>query len=130
MSVVVVVAPHPDDETLGCGGTLLRHHANGDEIHWLIMTTITEQVGYSKDNVNIRRQEIDSVAEKYQFTSVYQAQFITSMLDTVANNKLISTVSSFINKVKPDTIYTPYRNDIHSDHAAVFDAVASCTKSF
>ena len=37
MSKVLVIAPHPDDETLGCGGTLFRHKANGDEIYWLIV---------------------------------------------------------------------------------------------
>jgi len=37
---ILVVAPHPDDETLGCGGTLLRHKKNGDEIYWMIVTNI------------------------------------------------------------------------------------------
>ena len=37
---VLVIAVHPDDETLGCGGTLLKHKANGDDIYWLIVTTI------------------------------------------------------------------------------------------
>mgnify|MGYP004007698689 CR=1 FL=1 len=127
---ILVVAPHPDDETLGCGGTLLRHHADGDEIHWLIMTTITEKAGFSKERIESRKQEIDTVAEKYQFSSVRQTQYVTTTLDIVANNELISEISDFIGKVKPDTIYVPYRNDIHSDHTAVFDAVVSCTKSF
>ena len=35
---VLIIAVHPDDETLGCGGTLLKHKNNGDEIHWLICT--------------------------------------------------------------------------------------------
>ena len=35
---VLCVAVHPDDETLGCGGTLLKHKANGDEIYWLLLT--------------------------------------------------------------------------------------------
>ena len=39
-NVVICVAPHPDDETLGCGASLLRHAAEGDDVHWLIMTTI------------------------------------------------------------------------------------------
>ena len=37
---VLIVAVHPDDETLGCGGTLLKHRANGDQTHWLICTSI------------------------------------------------------------------------------------------
>ena len=130
MSVVVVVAPHPDDETLGCGGTLFKHQAEGDEIHWLIMTTIIEQDDFEKGCIARRKQEISMVAEKYQFTSIHQAQFATTTLDAVANNKLIAEVANFFKKVKPDTICLPYRNDVHSDHSAVFDAVASCTKSF
>ena len=39
MSNVLVVAPHPDDETLGCGGTLMNHISQGDTINWLIMTS-------------------------------------------------------------------------------------------
>ena len=39
---ILVVATHPDDETLGCGGTLLKHKANKDEIHWLICTSLNK----------------------------------------------------------------------------------------
>lgn len=38
MNRVLCVAVHPDDETLGCGGTLLKHKAQGDEIYWLFLT--------------------------------------------------------------------------------------------
>jgi len=40
MNKVLIVAVHPDDETLGAGGALLKHKANGDKIYWLIVTTI------------------------------------------------------------------------------------------
>ena len=45
---ILVIAVHPDDETLGCGGTLLRHKSNGDKIHWLICTSINEDNSYFK----------------------------------------------------------------------------------
>jgi len=126
----LVIAPHPDDETLGCGGTLFRHRSDGEEIHWLILTTIAGHTGFSKECIDLRKQEIKIVSERYEFSSVHQSHFVTATLDTIAMNELISEVSYFINKVKPETIYVPYRNDIHSDHAIVFDAVAACTKSF
>ena len=130
MSRIVVVAPHPDDETLGCGGTLLRHKAEGDEIHWLIMTMITEASGFSKERVEARQKEISNVVNAYEFSSVYQARFIAKELDLVPKKDLIDEVSSAFNKIKPDTIYLPYRGDIHSDHKAVHDAVTASVKPF
>ena len=38
MSKVICVAVHPDDETLGCGGTILKHKSQGDEIFWMVLT--------------------------------------------------------------------------------------------
>lgn len=130
MNIVLVVAPHPDDETLGCGGTLLRHHAEGDEIHWLIMTTITEEGGFSKRRIEARKGEINAVATRYGFLSVHQTDFVTTTLDSIAKNRLVSEVSAVVNELRPAIIYLPYRNDVHTDHEVVFDAVVSCTKSF
>ena len=130
MSKILVVAPHPDDETLGCGGTLLRHQNEGDEIHWLIMSTLTKELVFDQERMQSRKKEIKVVAGKYKFSSVHQAEFTTTELDALANNTLIAEVSVTISRVLPDTVYVPYRNDVHSDHQAVFDAVASCTKSF
>ena len=44
---ILAIAPHPDDETLGCGGTLYKHKAEGDEIYWLIVTGISEDTGWA-----------------------------------------------------------------------------------
>ena len=130
MSSVLIVAPHPDDETLGCGGTLLRHISEEDQVHWLIMTTITEESGFIKSRVDSRAKEITQVALNYQFSSIHQEKFVTTCLDTYPNSELITSISESVNRLQPEIIYTPYRNDVHSDHAAVFDAVAACTKSF
>lgn len=130
MSSVLVVSPHPDDETLGCGGALLRHIAEGDHVHWLIMTTIVNQPQFTKNKIDSRSKEIESVSLAYDFKSVKQADFITMQLDTYPKLELIKVVSDVVSKVTPEIIYFPYKYDIHSDHACVFDAVSSCTKSF
>ena len=130
MSRIMVVAPHPDDETLGCGGTLLRHISEGDHVYWLIMSTISKEAGYSRERVDSRTDEIRRVIESYGFASMQQAPFITTRLDTYPKSDLIGEVSNYISKIEPDTIYLPFRHDVHSDHEAVFDAVVSCAKSF
>jgi len=130
LSNILVVAPHPDDETLGCGGTILRHIAEGDKVHWLIMTTMSDEIGFNEDQINNRALEIPQVASAYGFSSVYQTDFVTTRLDTYRKSDLVLKVSEVFNKLKPETIYINYRNDVHSDHEVVFDTIASCTKSF
>ncbi|MCL1141725.1 PIG-L deacetylase family protein [Shewanella gaetbuli] len=127
---VLVVAPHADDESLGCGGTLLKHKQNGDEIHWLIVTNMSSDSGYSEQAILKRQHEVAAVTKQYGFKSVHQLAFSPAFLDTESKSNLVSAFSSIINQVKPQIVYSPFRNDVHSDHEVVFDIVASTTKSF
>ena len=81
MKNVLVVAPHPDDETLGCGGTLLKHKSEGDKIHWLIITGIAGQAGFSPEKIDSRQQEISDVSQRYAFDSVVNLGLPTTKLD-------------------------------------------------
>lgn len=130
MSVVLVVAPHPDDETLGCGGTLLRHAADGDVVHWLIVTAPTEALGFSAERIALREREIQEVAERYGFASVHALGLDTTRLDVLPIADLVGAMSAVFKTVEPETVYLPYRGDVHTDHAAVFDAAVACTKWF
>ena len=127
---VLVVAVHPDDETLGAGGTLLKHSALGDEIYWLIMTNVSEESGWSKEFVAKRQKEIEKVNTKYAFNKVFDLGFTPTKLDTYQLGNIIAKVSKVFNEVKPNIIYLPNNSDVHSDHRISFDAVYSCTKSF
>jgi LmbE family N-acetylglucosaminyl deacetylase len=127
---ILVVAPHPDDETLGCGGTLLKHRMQGDELHWYIATRITEAAGFTAERVKQREAEIEAVARAYPFAAVHSGGFETMQLDRVAMRELIGSLSRVMQQVQPERIYLPYRNDAHSDHAAVFDATVACCKTF
>jgi LmbE family N-acetylglucosaminyl deacetylase len=130
MKKVLVVAVHPDDETLGCGGTLLKHKANGDEIYWLIATDIKESEGYDISAIKQRNKEIKKVENLYGFTSVNKLDLSTTKVDTYSMSVLVSKISSVIDRIKPDTIYLPFKGDAHSDHKYIFDAAYSCTKIF
>ena len=125
MNKVLVVAVHPDDETLGCGGTLFKHKDSGDEIHWMIATEVEELEGVSQRNI-----EIDKVVELYDFDSVHRLKLLTTKVDEYSMSELIARISLVVKKVKPNIIYLPFKNDIHSDHKYIFDAAYSCTKSF
>lgn len=130
MDKILVVAAHPDDETLGCGGSLLKHKSEGNEIYWLIMTNISVQDGYKASNVCRRQQEIRLAAKRYGFRQTFKLDFPTTKLDILGMGRLVNMVNGVIQKVKPNVVYLPNRNDIHSDHKVTFDAVLSSLKSF
>lgn len=123
---VLIIAVHPDDETLGCGGTMLKHKANGDSIHWLICTQTTP----SNDFYKTRRKEIEQVSKMYTFDSVHHLGLKTMQVDEYTMSELISKISKIISDIQPNIIYLPFKGDVHSDHRKIFEASYSCTKSF
>ncbi len=126
----LVVAPHPDDEVLGVGGTLLRRKAEGAKLGWLIMTRISVEAGWSSEKVLKRQQEITQITELFGFDSVFELGYTTTQLDQIPMSNLINAVSSVIESFSPNEIFIPHSSDIHSDHRVTFDAVASSTKWF
>ncbi|MEA4830967.1 hypothetical protein SDC9_14622 [bioreactor metagenome] len=130
MNNIIVIAPHPDDETLGCGGTILKHIAYGDNVYWLIVTSIDEQHGFSKEKVDQRNKEIEKVCKIYPFIDTFKLNIPTATLDQVSKGELVNKFGHIFNKVCPDIIYLPFKGDVHSDHKIVFDAAVSCTKWF
>jgi len=115
---VLFVSVHPDDETLGCGGTILKHKALGDIINWLNITDIDNNhpLGFSSEVVRERQITIDKVKDSYGFIKNKNLKFYTMLLDTIGISSLIKKISETINEIQPDTLYIPNRSDVHSDH--------------
>src|SRR5215472_1231954 len=130
MGKILVVAPHPDDETLGCGGTLLRHKDGGDEIHWLIVTKRSEEFGYAKAKIERLVHQISEVKRLYNFDSVHHLDFDALNIDDSKLLQLVSKIGAVMKHIEPDTVYAPFSGDVHSDHRVIFDAVAGCAKWF
>jgi len=154
MNNILVVAVHPDDETLGCGGTLLRLKSQGNSIHWLIVTAIYTQngdeawtlnsssqrrsldignislQGFTQEQVERRSQELRQVRQAYGFDSVHELCLPAMCLDQLPKSLLVSRFSEIMLAVKPDTVFLPFKSDVHSDHRVCFEAGYSCTKSF
>ena len=130
MKTVLIVAVHLDDESLGAGGALLRHKAQGDQIHWLILTSPKSTEGYSDDFIEKRKKTVDQVAERYGFDSVTKLGFPTTGLSDVTERTLIQAVSEVFASIEPNIVYIPFHSDVHVDHKVAFESVYSCTKPF
>lgn len=127
---ILIVAPHADDETLGCGGTILRLVNEGHNVHWLLVTGMSSESGFNSNQIDIRKNEIDKVSAMYKFTCRHELMLPPAMLETLSKGEVIGPILSIVQKIKPDEVYTVYRNDAHSDHEIVYDAVMSACKSF
>ena len=127
---IIVVAPHPDDEILGCGGAILRHIHEGDDVAWLIVTKPPEDIHWSKEFLLQRKKNIIDVAEMVNFSEVFELNFPATKLDIIPKGEIISEISKIFEEFKPNQIYSPHRGDAHSDHKIVFDAVNACSKWF
>ena len=126
----LVIAPHPDDEILGCGGTLLRRRAEGAELGWLIVAGISEQAGWPAERVQQRDAEIARVAELIGFSQVFNLDLPTARLDRLPMADLIDRFSSVFKSFQPEEVFLPHPSDVHTDHRVVFDAAAACAKWF
>lgn len=126
----LVIAPHPDDEVLGAGGTLLRRKAEGATVAWLIVTSIMAEMGCSAEKIKQRAGEIKRVAEIFGFDSVFELNLPTTQLDQVPMNDLVAAISNVFKRFEPEEVFVPHPSDVHTDHRLVFDAAASCAKWF
>lgn len=127
---LLAIAPHPDDETLGCGGTLLKARERGAQIGWLIMTEMDKKAGYSSERIARREAQIEQVANHYQFDLVRRSGLPAACLDSVPRNDIVASISRTVTEFEPDVLLVPYPGDVHSDHRIVFEAAQACAKWF
>ena len=127
---IIVIAPHPDDETLGVGGTLLRRKAEGATIAWVIVTKISIESGWSEEQVKQRDDEINRITQLYDFDEVHALNFQTTQLDVIPMSDIVTALSRVFKSFSPEEVFVPHPSDVHTDHRVVFNAVSACTKWF
>ena len=127
---LLVVAPHPDDETLGCGGSLLRMAAEGVRLVWLIVTGMADNPAYDDAQRQARARTIRQVSDAYPFAQTIELGLPTAQLDNLPMGDIVHAVGKVVNDVQPDYLWLPHGGDVHSDHRVVFDACAACSKWF
>lgn len=119
---VLVIAPHPDDEVLGCGGTIARLSAAGSAVHVAIVTT-GRHPRFREDGVAQVRAEAARAHDLLGVRATHYLELPAAELDGVAHADLNAAIGSLVDNIRPVTLFMPFLGDIHLDHQLVFRSV-------
>ena len=117
---VLVVAAHPDDETLGAGGTMARHARRGDEVQVCILTD--GRAPYGATECTLRAADVLGVKK------VVLLGFADQRLDEGALLDVIKPLEQLVADFRPEVVYTHFANDVNQDHRVVFNATMVATR--
>lgn len=130
---VLVVAAHPDDEVLGCGGTMARLAEEGNEIRIAIlaegMTSRYQQRGQAdQKQLSHLHGNAQQAADKVGAKELVLCKLPDNRLDTIPLLDVVKVVEGLIEKFKPSVIYTHHPGDLNVDHGVVHRAVLTATR--
>lgn len=126
---VLMISAHPDDETLGAGGTILKHIAQGDKVFWFLATAAYEP-RFDDSCLQEQKRYVEKMCGMYGLEDLAWPRFPTTCLDQIPLNDIISKLREAIDRFKPGWIYMVGDHDVHTDHAVVNSALLTTIKSF
>lgn len=129
MKNILIIAPHADDEILGCGATMAREIANGNNVYVLICTNAHVGAPELFSGELIKQIRLEALTA-HKLLGVKETAFLdfpAPALDQYPRYKMTNQMSEVIRKFEVDTVYMPHRGDCHKDHAIVHDcAMVAC----
>lgn len=124
MKQVLVFAPHPDDEVIGCGGQICAHRAQGDQVAVVFMTN-----GEAGD-LNVPAAELAATRKSEaeaanKLLGVSQLHWLGLPDGGITyHTQTISQIAEILRTIKPDVVYGPHARDAHTDHRAAHQLIA------
>jgi LmbE family N-acetylglucosaminyl deacetylase len=121
---VLVLAPHADDEVLGCGGVIRRHVLEGDVVTIAVMTNAARGAPelFGEAVIDVIRAEARRAAARLGVRDIVFRDFPGPQLDQFPTYRLANAISELIGEYCTNTLYIPFQGDLHTDHGAVFKA--------
>ena len=125
---LLVIVAHPDDEVIGCGGTIAKLVLQGDDVYCLLLSEgITSRYGQPEEAKEEDLRQLKSDAEKAAkilgIKRLFFKNFPDNRFDTVPLLDIIKAIEEIKEELKPDVIFTHHRGDLNIDHQITFKAV-------
>lgn len=138
---ILIVAAHPDDEVLGCGGTIARHAQLDQQVHLILMADGVTSRMYHPDRPMSRAQELklnkNGIAKRKKETKssakllgiraehIYDFNLADQRLDQYPFLDLVKRIEGIKQRIRPEIVYTHFWNDLNLDHQLTFQAVVT-----
>ena len=134
MNKILVICAHPDDEVLGCGGTLLKHKKNKDQINILFVFEGSSGRYNSKKDIkaikDLKKRENSAikVASKLKAKSIKFLNYQNLIINSSIQLKITKDISEVIKRIDPNVIYTHSSKDLNIDHRTCLESVLVATR--
>ena len=121
---ILVVASHPDDEVIGCGGTIAKHVEKKDSVHLVFLSDgVTSRKSSSKNELKLRTNAANLSASILGVTSVSYLKFPDNKMDSIPFLEIVQKLEAIIINLKPSVVYTHHYGDLNIDHQLTHNAV-------
>lgn len=118
---ILVIAPHPDDEILGCGGMMLKNIKLGNEVFVCIVTKGYPPL-FKEERIKKNSEDAISCHASIGVKESFFLDFPSTKLETIDRAKMNDKILEVIKKVNPDEVYIPHWGDMQRDHQVVAEA--------
>ncbi len=130
---ILVIAAHPDDEVLGCGGTMARLAQEGNQVYIAILgegitSRYHDRTEADKSLIEALHQRSQAVANLVGAKDLFMFNLPDNRFDTVPLLDVVKIIEGLIEKLKPQTIYTQHGGDLNVDHNVVYRATLTATR--
>jgi LmbE family N-acetylglucosaminyl deacetylase len=124
---ILILSSHPDDETIGMGGTINKLSKQGHKISLCVVTDGSTHKDGNEERSERRRNDCKKVAKFLGISETIFLDYPDTRLDQIAQVEINSSLENVIKKTKPAIVFIPPDNDVHTDHSKVHDcALVAC----
>lgn len=130
---ILIIAAHPDDEVLGCGGTIARSVKEGHEVYIAILGEgITSRFGQrrlaSKKSIKSLHRQSEKVAQLLGAKDLFMSSLPDNRFDSVPLLEVVKIIEGLVEKVQPESVYTQHGGDLNIDHQVTYRATLTATR--
>ena len=126
---ILVVAAHPDDEVLGCGGTMIKEVAQGSEVYCVILGKgITSRSVFDSTDLTKLMESCDQANALIGVKDKWVLDYPDNQYDTVPLLEVVKSIECIKTMIQPDVVFTHHQNDLNIDHQVAFMATLTACR--